>query len=110
MTEKICDFCGEPIAGGLQEHDFAQCAHNLKDKVAQLEAENERLDNEFDWSAQKYSLKAENERLKKIEAVCKLLFEKEGHVAKYIKVEGEGDTWHIPEAIGLALMVALGGE
>lgn len=43
MTEKICDFCGEPIAGGLQEHDFATCAHNLKDKVAKLEVENELL-------------------------------------------------------------------
>ena len=39
MTEKICDFCGEPIAGGLQEHDFATCAHNLKDKVIRLEAD-----------------------------------------------------------------------
>ena len=45
MTEKICDFCGESIAGGLQEHDFATCAHNLKDKVMLLKAENGRLVN-----------------------------------------------------------------
>ena len=38
MTDKICGFCGEPIAGGLQEHDFATCAHNLRDRVIQLEA------------------------------------------------------------------------
>ena len=43
-AKKICDFCGEPIAGGLQEHDFAACAHNLKDKVAQLEARIEYLE------------------------------------------------------------------
>ena len=41
--EKICDFCGEPIAGGLQEHALADCAHYLRDKVAQLEGENEQL-------------------------------------------------------------------
>jgi len=54
-------------------------------------------------------LEAENERLLKIEKICQRLFEKEDHVAKYIKVEGEGDTWHIPEAIGLALLEALEG-
>jgi len=53
---------------------------------------------------------AENERLQKIEKVCQWLFEKEDYVAKYIKVDGEGDTWQIPESIGLALMEALGGE
>ena len=37
MKEKTCDFCGEPIAGGLQEHDFAACAHNLKEKAEQAE-------------------------------------------------------------------------
>jgi len=37
--KKICDFCGEPITGGLQEHDFATCAHSLRDRVIKLEAE-----------------------------------------------------------------------
>ena len=86
MTEKICDFCGEPIAGGLQEHDFATCAHNLKDKAEQLEAELETYKHEVSVLRQLLDddgtlalktieqqereiiqLKAENERLEQVE-------------------------------------------
>ena len=64
MPEKICDFCGEPIAGGLQEHDLSDCAHYLKDKVAQLEVEldgwkTEAANRRFIYE----KAKAENERL-----------------------------------------------
>jgi len=77
------------------------------------EAAGEALTNDqktiFELSFRLAQLEAEVERLLKIEKICQRLFEKKDHVAKYIKVEGEGDTWHIPEAIGLALLEALEG-
>jgi len=43
MSEKKCDFCGEPLADWAQEHAMIDCAYYLKAAVAELEAENERL-------------------------------------------------------------------
>jgi len=50
-------------------------------------------------------------KLETIKEACEMLFEKDDDgVAKYIKVEGEGDTWWIPEAIGLMMLTALKEE
>jgi len=72
MAEKTCSFCGEPIAGGLQEHDFATCAYNLRDKVVKLEAELLRIANATEQGIAKAwkrvnKLEAENERLRERE-------------------------------------------
>jgi len=66
-------------------------------------------DQEIDVTDEVAQLEAEIERLRKVEKVCNWLFEKkeDGYTLKYILVEGEGDKWHIPETIGLALADAL---
>ena len=90
MIEKICGFGGEPIAGGLQEHDFASCAHNLRDRVIQLEAELKKsVKANVMGLGINESLQAENERLR--------------HLAK------EGLEWS-DENINNYLEEALGGE
>ena len=35
------------------------------------------------------------------------LYEEENHMLKHILVEGEGDKWHIPEWMGLAIAETL---